>query len=60
MQHGVQCVSCGGIWLDYGELGQIRDQYATEAERKEAARAYFHEAFGPEFDLWIHQGLSPQ
>jgi len=49
-----ECVSCGGIWLDYGELGQIRDQYTTDAERKDAARAYFHEAFGAELDK-IHQ-----
>jgi len=45
-----ECVACGGIWLDYGELGKIRDQYQDEAERKEAARTYFHEAFGAEFD----------
>jgi len=45
-----ECVSCGGIWLDYGELGQMRDQYETEADRKEAAHAYFNEAFGPELE----------
>jgi len=45
-----ECPACGGIWLDYGELGQMRDQYENEAERKEAASAYFHEVFGGEFD----------
>ena len=40
-----ECPTCGGVWLDYGELGQIRKQYATEEERKQAAQAYFSELF---------------
>ncbi|MCD4825309.1 MAG: zf-TFIIB domain-containing protein [Phycisphaerae bacterium] len=36
-----ECYACGGIWLDPGELGQIRNQYATEEERSNAARAFF-------------------
>ncbi len=45
-----ECPACGGLWLDYGELGGIRDQYDNDAERKEAAKAYFAEVFGPEFE----------
>jgi Zn-finger nucleic acid-binding protein len=41
-----ECPNCSGIFLDYGELGQIRNQYHTEAERKEAANRYFSEIFG--------------
>jgi Zn-finger nucleic acid-binding protein len=36
-----ECPRCGGYWLDYGELGQIRSQYTTEEERATAADAYF-------------------
>ena len=28
-----ECYTCGGIFLDYGELEFIRKQYATEQER---------------------------
>jgi Zn-finger nucleic acid-binding protein len=34
-----ECPGCGGIWLDAGELAGIRQRFATEAERAEAARA---------------------
>jgi Zn-finger nucleic acid-binding protein len=40
--------NCGGFWLDYGELGRIRSQYASEEERKEAAKDYFENIFGDE------------
>ena len=42
------CIECGGIWLDSGELGKIRDQFETEADREKAADAYFDEVFGDE------------
>ncbi len=41
-----ECPSCGGFWLDYGELGKIRDQYVTDDEREKAAGEYFSEVFG--------------
>jgi len=41
-----ECPQCGGVWLDFGELGQIRDQYATEDERRAAAARYFGDVFG--------------
>lgn len=43
-----ECPNCGGFWLDYGELGQIRSQYASEEERKKAAEDYFEKIFGGE------------
>ncbi|HPB68067.1 MAG TPA: zf-TFIIB domain-containing protein [Candidatus Omnitrophota bacterium] len=41
-----ECGACGGIWLDYGELGRLRQEYATEDDRKKAAQAYFADVFG--------------
>ena len=40
-----ECPACGGIWLDASELGGIRQQFTTDAERTQAAREYFGEAF---------------
>lgn len=45
-----ECQTCAGYWLDQGELGQIRSQYATEEDRKAAAVAYFDEVFGTELE----------
>lgn len=36
-----QCYSCGGIFLDYGELQAIREQYKTENDRQDAFKRYF-------------------
>ena len=41
-----ECPECGGVWLDIGELRQIRDEYPSEEARRQAADAYFNEAFG--------------
>ncbi|HEY7649192.1 MAG TPA: zf-TFIIB domain-containing protein [Methylomirabilota bacterium] len=41
-----ECAKCGGIWLDAGELGAIRDEFKTDAERRKAAERYFDEVFG--------------
>ncbi len=35
-----QCLHCSGIWLDVGELGIIREQYETQADRQQAADEY--------------------
>ncbi len=40
-----ECPKCGGHWLDYGELGAIRDQYTSEADQVKAAKAYFAEIY---------------
>ncbi len=36
-----ECPQCGGVWLDPGELAEIRGLYASEAEREAAADRYF-------------------
>jgi len=43
-----ECPRCGGVWLDYGELGQIRRQFSSEEERTAAAGEYFQDVFGVE------------
>lgn len=39
------CPSCGGLWLDTGELAALRKQYKTEAERKQAIEPHFQKLF---------------
>jgi Zn-finger nucleic acid-binding protein len=43
-----ECPGCGGVWLDAGELGHIRDQFATEEDRREAFEEAFSRQFGAE------------
>lgn len=45
-----ECGKCGGIWLDGGELRQIRDQFKTEDDRKAAFNQYFDKAFSSELE----------
>lgn len=40
-----ECAKCGGFFLDYGELNRLRDQYATEDERRQAAENLFDELY---------------
>ncbi|MCZ7524992.1 MAG: zf-TFIIB domain-containing protein [Acidimicrobiia bacterium] len=41
-----ECASCGGYWLDAGELRQVREQFRSDDERRQVARAYFEDVFG--------------
>lgn len=41
-----ECAQCAGIWLDIGELNQIRQEYHSESERKAAAEKMIEEMFG--------------
>jgi Zn-finger nucleic acid-binding protein len=36
-----ECPNCGGVWLDGGELAEIRHPVTTAAERKQASQAFF-------------------
>ena len=40
-----ECPKCEGIFLDPGELAEIRSDYASDADRHEAAKAYYGEMF---------------
>lgn len=50
-----ECGNCGGFWLDAGELGQIRNQFTTEADREKAAGTYFSETFGEELQKMLEE-----
>ena len=41
-----ECPGCAGIWLDAGELAQIRSMFQTEEQRHKAAEEYFNDVFG--------------
>lgn len=43
-----ECPACAGVWLDVGELRDLRELFPSETARKEAAAAYFDEVFGPQ------------
>lgn len=42
------CYSCGGKFLDNGELQKIRSQYATDTERSEDIMKYIYSTVGKE------------
>lgn len=46
------CAKCGGIWLDHGELEAIRGQFASEADRKQAAMDFAQKALAAEKAKW--------
>ncbi len=49
-----QCWSCGGVWLDYGEIDMLREQYATHEERAKAANSFANSILDQHRDA-LHQ-----
>lgn len=43
-----ECYVCGGIWLDYGELIEIRKLFKTDEERQSYVAQEFSQEFGRE------------
>ena len=41
-----ECPKCGGVWLDQGELRQIREQFEDDEARHQAAKEFFTNEFG--------------
>lgn len=41
-----ECAKCAGIWLDAGELQNIRMEYPTQKDREKAAEKLYDEMFG--------------
>jgi Zn-finger nucleic acid-binding protein len=39
------CPECGGTWLDFGELAEIREQFGSESARRKAAEQMFDDLF---------------
>lgn len=44
-----ECLTCGGFWLDVGELAMIRSQYHVPDRRRPEAHAYCYEIFHVDF-----------
>jgi len=44
-----ECPGCGGVWLDAGELEQLRGLFESEQERRQAGEEYFEKKFGEHF-----------
>jgi len=42
-----ECPGCAGMWLDAGELAAIRNEYASEKERRTKADEFLHEVMKP-------------
>ena len=40
-----ECPNCGGIWLDSGELAEIRRPAPSTEDRKKAAQRFFNKLF---------------
>jgi len=45
-----ECPDCAGVWLDAGELGEIRRQFEDEAAREEAAAEEYRRLFDEEME----------
>jgi Zn-finger nucleic acid-binding protein len=41
-----ECPGCGGVWLDAGELAELRSEYPTAEARAQAAGERLEAAFG--------------
>lgn len=55
-----ECASCGGMWLDQGELAMIRSQYSSFEERTAVEQACFDKIFSEELaSLEIEEGPKP-
>lgn len=50
-----ECPNCGGLWLDAGELGQIRNQFDTDTERSQAADDYFDRVFDQDLNAMLEK-----
>ena len=51
-----ECPTCGSIWLDIGELGQIRRMFKSQEERKAAAAEYFKAVLGGRIAVMQSEG----
>ena len=43
-----ECPNCGGIWLDGGELAEIRQPVATKDERQQKTQSFFNHLLAKE------------
>ena len=55
-----ECYRCGGKFLDYKELDNIRSEYATEEERSQAVVDYLKQKMGSEFEEMHKEKTAPK
>jgi len=55
-----ECPTCGGIWLDSGELERIRTEYDSDEARQRAARLGLEEALLPDRMALMRKQLEEQ
>ena len=53
-----ECPKCEGVFLDPGELAEIRSEYTSDDERHKAARAYYREMFDTQLAGMLKQDKS--
>lgn len=52
-----ECPTCGGVWLDVGELGALRRQYETEDAKRRAAEEEYQRMFGDELERMRRESM---
>jgi Zn-finger nucleic acid-binding protein len=50
-----ECPKCEGIFLDPGELAEIRSDYKSDGDRHKAAQAYYREMFDTQLAGMLRQ-----
>ena len=50
-----ECPECEGVFLDPGELAEIRSDYKSDAERHKAAQDYYREMFDTQLAGMLRQ-----
>lgn len=51
-----ECPSCGGLWLDAGELAEYRKLFPKEADRKKASQEFVDKEIMPLFKKEAQKG----
>ncbi len=54
-----ECPSCGGIWLDGGELSEIRQPAATKEDRQKHTQKFFNHLLAQEL-AQLRAGRAPR
>ena len=50
------CPSCGGMWMDVGELATYRKLFPKEADRKKAGEEFMAKNFTPSLKTEVQRG----
>ena len=50
-----ECANCGGIFLDGGELAEVRRLFKSEKEKIKLSQKYFSEQFDSQLDAMVRE-----